>query len=54
MNTYALIEEKTGYLINIMVWDGNLENWQPPVGMIAKPIEEVDMETIERPIPDGI
>jgi len=50
MDTYAILDAKDGWLENLVVWDGNLETWQPPVGTIAKPIEEVDVTTFpERP-----
>jgi hypothetical protein len=50
MNGYALLDEEGGWLENLVVWDGNLETWQPPTGTIAKPIEEVDVTALpERP-----
>ena len=50
MNGYALIDEEGGWLVNTIVWNGNLEDWQPPTGTIAKPIEEVDISQLpERP-----
>jgi hypothetical protein len=50
MNSYAIINEKGGWLENLVIWDGDLETWQPPVGTIAKPIEEVDVTALpERP-----
>ena len=50
MNTYAIINADGGWLENLVVWDGNIETWQPPVGTIAKPIEEVDVTALpERP-----
>ena len=50
MNSYAIINEKGGWLENLVIWNGDLETWQPPVGTIAKPIEEVDVTSLpERP-----
>lgn len=46
MANYALINETGGWLENIIVWDGNLETWQPPEGTIAKQIEEVDFSSL--------
>ena len=47
---YAIINEKGGWLENLVVWDGSLETWQPPEGTIAKRIEEVDVTALpERP-----
>lgn len=47
-NGYAIIDEKNCLLVNLVVWDGNLETWQPPEGTIAKPIEEVDLSTLQQ------
>jgi hypothetical protein len=50
MNSYAIINEKGGWLENLVIWDGDLKTWQPPAGTIAKPIEEVDVTALpERP-----
>jgi len=50
MNGYALLDEEGGWLVNIIVWNGNLQDWQPPAGTIAKRIEEVDISQLpERP-----
>lgn len=45
-NAYAIIDEKGGWLVNTVMWDGNLETWQPPPGTIAKPVEEVDINSL--------
>jgi len=52
MNKYVIIDEQGGWLVNTVVWDGNLENWQPPAGTIAKPIEDVNIVDLP-PNPDG-
>jgi hypothetical protein len=50
MNGYALLDEEGGWLVNTIVWNGNLEDWQPPAGTIAKRIEEIDISQLpERP-----
>jgi hypothetical protein len=47
---YAILDEVGGWLVNLVVWDGNLETWQPPVGTIAKLASEVDFAVLpERP-----
>jgi hypothetical protein len=47
---YAIINEKGGWFENLVIWDGNLETWQPPEGTIAKRIAEVDVTALpERP-----
>lgn len=37
-SVYAVIE--SGVVANVIVWDGNTENWQPPEGCIAVLIPE--------------
>lgn len=47
---YAILDEVGGWLVNLVVWDGNLETWQPPVGTIGKLASEVDFAVLpERP-----
>jgi hypothetical protein len=41
-NTYAVIDG-TGTVINLIVWDGNTTNWQPPEGCTT---ELVTPETV--------
>lgn len=33
MNTYAIVSN--GVVTNIILWDGNTKNWQPPTGSQA-------------------
>ena len=50
MNGYALINKTGGWLVNTIVWNGNLQDWQSLAGTIAKRIEEVDISQLpERP-----
>lgn len=46
MNGYAIIDETGGWLVNTVVWDGDTSKWQPPIGTIAKPIEEIDVNSL--------
>lgn len=32
---YCLIDQTTNTVINIIYWDGNLEQWQPPENTVA-------------------
>jgi hypothetical protein len=54
MDTYAIIDKEGGWLVNLVVWNGNLEDWQPPSGTIAVPIEEVDFSTLPERPQDGV
>ena len=49
MNTYALLDETGGWLVNLVVWDGNTETWSPPPGTIAMPASEVDFASLPPP-----
>ena len=46
MDTYAIIDKEGGWLVNLVVWNGNLEDWQPPQGTLAKLESEVDFSTL--------
>lgn len=54
METYAILDEKGGWLVNLVVWNGNLEDWQPPAGTTAKLASEVDFESLPERPSDGI
>jgi hypothetical protein len=54
MNGYAILDKEGGWLVNSVVWDGDLETWQPPSGTIAVPIEEVDFSTLPERPQDGV
>lgn len=54
MNKYAILDTEGGWLVNTVVWSGNLEDWQPPAGTTAKPVEEVDFSTLPEKPEDGV
>jgi hypothetical protein len=45
-NHYAILDEQGGWLVNLVVWDGNVQTWKPPVGTIAKLVSEVDFNNL--------
>jgi hypothetical protein len=50
MNKYVIIDKDGGWLVNTVIWNGDISVWQPPEGTIAKPIEDVDFSTLpEKP-----
>ena len=32
MARYAMVEDASGVVVNVIEWDGDEANWQPPVG----------------------
>jgi hypothetical protein len=50
---YVILNAIGGWVENVIVWDGNLETWQPPDGAIAKLESEVDFETLPQKPEDG-
>lgn len=46
IQTYAIISESGGWLENLVLWDGNLETWQPPEGTTAVLASEVDFQSL--------
>jgi hypothetical protein len=46
---YAILNEAGGWLVNLVIWDGNLETWKPPEGTIAKLASEVDFSNLPEP-----
>lgn len=46
MLLFAIFRLKIEFLKILHYWDGNLETWQPPLGTIAKPVEEADINSL--------
>jgi hypothetical protein len=46
MNNYAILDKENGWLVNIVVWDGDTEKWNPPDGTIAVNVNEIDFSTL--------
>ena len=42
MSTYALVDDNTNIVENIIMWDGNTETWQPPVGFYTVLLENTE------------
>lgn len=50
MDTYIILDEQGGWMLNIILWDGNLATWQPPAGTRVVLAAQVDFSTLpERP-----
>jgi hypothetical protein len=45
---YAILDEVGGWLVNLVIWDGNTSTWQPPEGTIAKLASEVDFNNLPK------
>lgn len=39
MAAYFLVNKETNIVENIVEWDGNTDNWQPPETYLALPVE---------------
>ncbi len=46
MNSYALLDKLGGWLVNLVVWNGDTSTWQPPENVIAKPTSEIDFANL--------
>jgi hypothetical protein len=43
---YALLDEQHGWIVNTVLWDGDLSKWQPPTGTSAVRLAEIDLATL--------
>ena len=43
---YVILNAENGWLENVVMWNGNLETWQPPEGTIAKLESEIDYQSL--------
>lgn len=43
---YVILDKVGGWLDNVILWDGNLQTWQPPEGTIVKLESEIDYATL--------
>jgi hypothetical protein len=46
-NQYAIIDEKGGWIVNMVIWDGDIQKWSPPKGTYAVEISKVDFSSIK-------
>lgn len=46
MDNYAIIDKDGGWLINLVVWDGDTNKWTPPDGAIAILANEVNFSKL--------
>ena len=43
---YALLDEQHGWIVNTVLWDGDLSKWQPPTGTSAVRLADIDLATL--------
>ena len=43
---YAIIDNTGGWLVNLVMWNGNTETWNPPLGTTAILAEDVDFSSL--------
>jgi hypothetical protein len=46
MEKYVIIDNAGGWLVNLVVWDGDTNKWQPPQGTNAVLASEIDFSTL--------
>lgn len=46
MTGYAVIDTVGGWLVNLVVWDGNTETWSPPEGTYAIKLDEINITAL--------
>jgi len=42
MAKYAQVHEATGFVVNLIEWDGNVETWRPPAGYTMIEVTEAN------------
>jgi hypothetical protein len=47
-NGYAIIDKKGGWLVNIVVWNGDTTQWNPPEGTYAVLLSEIDINSLPK------
>lgn len=52
IHRYAIVEGST--VTNVILWDGNLETWQPPEGAIAVLLDDDSPVSIDWSYIDGV
>jgi hypothetical protein len=51
---YAILDEKGGWLLNLVMWDGDEQKWKPEKGTIAVLASQVDFSSLpEKPPEDN-
>lgn len=43
---YAILDATHGHLVNVVLWDGDADKWQPPVGTNAVKLADVDLSSL--------
>jgi hypothetical protein len=41
MARWAMVHDDTGYVVNMVEWDGNVKTWKPPAGYTMVEDKEV-------------
>lgn len=49
---YAIIDEASGKIINVVMWDGDLQKWQPSNGTRAELLSSLDQSALIFDEPD--
>jgi hypothetical protein len=43
---YAILDQANGHLVNVVLWDGDTDRWQPPTGTSAVRLADIDLATL--------
>ena len=43
---YAIIDQENGFLVNVVLWDGDLSKWEPPNGTTAIRLTDIDISSL--------